>query len=548
MTIPPDHGRRVRVRPTLIATAVAASLAATLAPRAQAQTASSQEVQELRDEVRQLRQEMERMRQQQGQSQAPQAAPQQPPAAAAPQGAAPSPPVAVPSPQPATGSGPSPAFMAGPVKVTFGGFVELMVVNRDRNESADWASNYNTAIPYPNSHNYYLSEFHLTERQSRAQALVQGPDSESWATEGYLETDFGAAPATGNNNESTSFSPRVRHFFADVTYKDTGTNLLFGQTWSLVTGFKQGMTPRQENIPLTIDGQYVPGFDWLRLPQIRLTEKFNDAFAAGISFENPAAQVTNGTSAGAPALTTMFNNPGASNSFITTNNVTLDYLPDIVAKVAFDPGWGHYELFGVQRFFRTRDLTKGDLHNVRTSGTGYGANLILPLVPKIVDFQASLLAGRGMGRYGSAQLPDATLNPRSLGLEPLRSFQALVGLAVRPLPMWTLYGYAGEEQVSRWDQFVQVGTKAYDYGYGGSLFDNSGCEVEGGSACASNTSRIVSGTLGGWWKFYQGYLGNAQIGLSDTWIKREIFSGIGGDPNTNINITMVSFRYYPFQK
>ena len=24
--------------------------------------------------------------------------------------------------------------------------------------------------------------------------------------------------------------------------------------------------------------------------------------------------------------------------------------------------------------------------------------------------------------------------------------------------------------------------------------------------------------------------------------------GVGGDPNTNINITMVSFRYYPFQK
>jgi hypothetical protein len=115
---------------------------------------------------------------------------------------------------------------------------------------------------------------------------------------------------------------------------------------------------------------------------------------------------------------------------------------------------------------------------VKSNGTGFGASLILPVVPKIVDFQASV----------------------------------------------------------------------YGYGYGNALFDNSGCGTEGVGSCAANTSRIVSGTVGGWWKFYQGYLGNAQVGLVDTWVKREIFSGIGGDPNTNINITLVSFRYYPFQK
>jgi hypothetical protein len=58
----------------------------------------------------------------------------------------------------------------------------------------------------------------------------------------------------------------------------------------------------------------------------------------------------------------------------------------------------------------------------------------------------------------------------------------------------------------------------------------------------------MSGTIGGWWKFYSGTLGNAQVGITDTYIKREIFSGVGGDPNTNINIALVSFRYYPFQK
>jgi len=205
-------------------------------------------------------------------------------------------------------------------------------------------------------------------------------------------------------------------------------------------------------------------------------------------------------------------------------------------------------VFATERFFRARDIVTGQQTKVKTNATGFGGNMILPVVAKIVDFQASVIAGRGVGRYGSAQLPDATINPNSLGLDPLRGFSALAGLIVRPAPAWTFYGYVGEEQVSKKSYDVTVAGKTTAYGYGNSLYDNSGCGTEGVGTCAANTSRIVAGTVGGWWKFYQGWLGNGQVGISDTWIKREIFSGIGGDPNTNINITLVSFRYYPFQK
>ena len=189
---PSTLGLAGRARHTLVAAAVATALGVFSVP---AMSADQADLQGLQDQINKLQREMDRMKAQQAQSTP---APAAKPAADKDKPAA-------------------PVFMAGPVKVTLGGFVELMVVDRSRNESADWASNYNASIPYPNSHNYDLSEFHLTERQSRLSALVQGPDTEQWGTEAYIETDFGAAGGPANYNESNSFSPRVRHFFADVT-------------------------------------------------------------------------------------------------------------------------------------------------------------------------------------------------------------------------------------------------------------------------------------------------------------------------------------------
>jgi hypothetical protein len=203
----------------------------------------------------------------------------------------------------------------------------------------------------------------------------------------------------------------------------------------------------------------------------------------------------------------------------------------VILKAALDPGWGHYEAFVLNRWFRARDITAGDQHNVKSTGQGYGANLILPLVPKMLDFQAGILAGKGVGRYGSAQLPDVTSNPNTLGLTPLRGLQALLGLTFRPVSTLTTFVYAGKEMVDKqyWN-FNTAKLGNYGYGYGDPLAVNTGCETEGVGTCAANTSQIISGTVGGWWKWYQGSLGNAQVGITDTYIKREIFSGVGGDP------------------
>jgi len=167
------------------------------------------------------------------------------------------------------------------------------------------------------------------------------------------------------------------------------------------------------------------------------------------------------------------------------------------------------------------------------------------LVADVLDFQLSGLVGDGIGRYGSAQLPDVTLTPTGQ-FATISEYDVLAGLIVHPATDWTLYGYAGEEHADA-KAFTDV-TGKLGYGYGSPLYDNSGCLILGGTKCAANTRTIQQGTVGAWWKYYRGELGNLQLGLQGSYTKREIFAGKGGDPDTNITIVMVSFRYYPYQK
>ena len=58
--------------------------------------------------------------------------------------------------------------------------------------------------------------------------------------------------------------------------------------------------------------------------------------------------------------------------------------------------------------------------------------MLLPLVPKLLDFQASFLAGQGIGRYGSAQFSDVVINPITGKLDPINETEILLGLVAHP--------------------------------------------------------------------------------------------------------------------
>ncbi|MGH8150556.1 MAG: hypothetical protein ACRETB_11370 [Steroidobacteraceae bacterium] len=438
-----------------------------------------------------------------------------------------------------------PSLQEGPLTLTFGGFTELATLYRNRNEVADVGSDFNSGIPYYDNPQSQVSEFRFSARQSRFSLLAQGQEFDGLRAEAYLETDFLGAAGTANSRESNSYNLRMRVFYGRFT-TDYGLDVLLGQNWSLATLYKHGLAPRSEDAPLSIDAQYVVGFNWTRSPQVRVVEHFSKAFSLGLSLESPQTVTGNGgiTCAGlasgascAPSDVDYQNsgNAGGLNNPDTT--YTTDIAPDVILKAAFDPGFGHYEVYGLSRWFRSSVARSDDV----ASGGGVGAGMSLPILPKRLSFQATGLVGKGIGRYGSSQMPDVTMQP-SGALAPLSEYEVLLGLILTPTNRLTVYGYTGREKESA--KYYTVG--AVTYGYGAPTYNNSGCYATSGP-CVANTHSIDEVTAGMWWKYYEGQLGNLQFGLQAEYFQKNAFAGIGGAPSANMFVGMASFRYYPYQ-
>lgn len=463
------------------------------------------------------------------------------------------------------------------VKVTLGGFVTADTVWRQHNMVNDVGTQY-LAIPFPFSPLYDEHEFHASARQSRISLLVEGNIDPWQKLAGYFETDFlnvaGGPPAASNYNLTNAWPPRLRQMYVNYDNNDWGFHLLAGQAWSLVTQTRTGITPRQENGPINIDSPAVNfvGFNWTRQWQIRAVQELGSGVALGVSIENPATLVVAST-ATAPAGTggafvsgdivngvvVNFANTGTG-GFLNGVSVTTDQIPDIVEKVAFDPGWGHYEIFGLQRFFTDHTLTcvpgpcvagstamTGNTTTHTKFGGGIGGSVLLPLIPQYLEFTGNIMYGPGITRYASGQHADATIAADG-SLTPLVGLTAMVGLIAHPWEALDIYAYAGIEQVSA--SYFNVGTALFGYGNPG--FSNVGCTIVTPASfagvtpanCIANNRRITELAIGFWHDLYKGDLGRLRVGAQYEYLKREAFAGIGGAPATDNNIFLTSIRYF----
>ena len=306
---------------------------------------------------------------------------------------------------------------------------------------------------------------------------------------------------------------------------------------------------------------------------LRLSKSFADnKLTLAVSMEGPQTTFggkiqTQNTLIAAPGnLGGLYNNQA---------NYSYNQTPDFVIKGVLEPGWGHFEVFGVVSTFRARNFpcagataaapcaingatNSGSLANNDTrTGGGIGVNARVPLSSKKVEAGFHFLGGDGVGRYGTDGEANVTARPNGT-LVPLRSYQALGTLELHPTPRLDVYLNAGGE----YDQRAQYGTAAKPVGYGNVFFRNDGCSIElsptnqntpvAPANCQGDIRSMIEGTIGFWYRFYQGPKGRVQFGAQYSYLVKNTWTGSNGNtteptfftPSASNNMIFTSFRYY----
>lgn len=449
------------------------------------------------------------------------------------------------------------------ITLTPGGYMAAETVWRNRGLGADVNTPFNS-VPFPGSSQSKLTEFNASGRQSRISMLAEG-DIGSAKLSGYYETDFLSAGTTSNSNQSNSYTLRQRQFWAQAAL-ESGWTFTGGQMWSLVTETKKGVSNRTEAAPMVIDAQYTAGFSWARQFGFRVAKDFGDKVWLAFSVEGPQTTFT----AHGNANNLIIGTPGAGGGlFNTTANYSLNATPDFILKAVFEPGWGHYEIFGVIDTFRSRIFpcatasetvpcpidgstspsAVGAKNDIRAGG-GIGVNARVPLFAKKVDLGVHVFGGGGVNRYGTTGLPDATVRPDGT-LALIRGGQVLTTLELHPMEKLDVYFNVGGEYAAR-AAYINSGGGAE--GYGSPKFKNTGCSTEqpptnqfnppAPGSCTGDTRNIIEGTFGFWYRFYKGEKGTLAWGPQYSYVVRNTWSGTGGEPRGTENMLFTSFRYY----
>jgi hypothetical protein len=471
-----------------------------------------------------------------------------------------------------------PALRFKGITLTPGGYMAAETVWRNRAIGSGINSSFN-AVPLPGQSQSHLTEFNASGRQSRIAMLVQGK-IKNVTIGGYYEGDFLSAGVTSNDNQSNSYTFRQRQFWGQARF-ESGWTVTGGQMWSLITETKTGVDNRTEATTQTIDAQYNAGFSWARQYGLRVAKDFGNKLWLAAAVEEAQTTVTvhnqnNNFLVGSFGVTGGLFNPVA--------NYAFNAAPDFVVKAAIQPGWGHYEIFGVLTTPRDRVFPCGAVtatavcggvtgpsaalaFNDTRSGGGIGANARARFF-KHLDLGVHVFGGDGIGRYGSVGLPQATVRPNGT-LAPIRNYQSLgtIELFTNKLDV---YAYVGDEYEAR-AAYQTSATNAI--GYGSPLFTNRGCWTEqlpgaatstatgvGGSAgfvpgslanCTNDTKHEMESTLGFWYRFYRGSKGTIQVGMQESYFMRYDWQGLGnttgvgtsGAPHGTDNMVFTSFRY-----
>ena len=457
------------------------------------------------------------------------------------------------------------------LSITPGGFVAAETVRRSKALGADVSTPFNS-LPLPGASQSKESEFFGSARQSRPTVYLLG-HLKSAELSGYVSGDFLSSGVTSTATQTNSYTLRLRQAWGQAKFNN-GWSFLGGQMWSLVTENQRGIRPSDDAgktndaRPKTIDAAYNVGFSYARQYGLRVTKNFGNKLWFAAAIENAEATATLHNNAD----NFLLGEAGDGKSYNSSGTYSFNPSPDIIAKVAYDPGFGHYEVFGLYDRFADRVFPCGDVsatthcdssttagpnvlgaYNSAKNGGGFGANARWNFYHKHIVFGLHGFGGSGIGRYGPGSLPDLTINANGT-LALIKEYQGLSTLEWHGTKL-DLYAYGGTEYASRTATETDPVT-GKEVGYGNPLFVNSGCYTEtlpgagtgftpGALAnCVGDTRALIEGTGGFWYRLYNGPSGRVQFGGQYSYVTRNTWSGVGGAPRSIDGMVLTSLRYY----
>ncbi|MGH9378064.1 MAG: hypothetical protein ACRD18_03435 [Terriglobia bacterium] len=405
------------------------------------------------------------------------------------------------------------------------GFVDATAFFRTRNLGSGIGASFGS-LPFSNTVQGHLTETRFSAQNSRFGLQY---DSQFGANKvrGYMETDFlGAQPANAFVT-SNSDSLRLRLYWVDLTRGKF--EFLAGQSWSLLTPGRQGISPMPSNLFYTqdMDTNYQVGLTWSRQLQFRLVYHANPNVTAALSLENPEQYV-----GGAVVLPSGFNSSQVSTG---SNTSTPNLFPDVIGKLAFDGNLSgrhaHLELAGLLSSFKTYNAATNSTSTIEGDGGSINANF--ELFKNFRLFATSFYSDGG-GRYLYGLGPDFIVRPDSKA-SLVRSEAGIGGFEFQATHNTMFYGYYGGSFFGR-NYSVVPSTTGGAPTYVGYGFP--------GSSSAANRA-IQEGTFG----IIQTFWKNARYGALQlipqySYLTRAPWYVAAGNPkNANLSEAYADIRY-----
>jgi hypothetical protein len=396
------------------------------------------------------------------------------------------------------------ALNVGPAQLRIGGYIGLTGIHRSTNSGGGAGTRFAT-IPYEEDLQAHVSQTRLTAESSRLSIRIDAEFPEGGrprfrSLAGYFEMDFSGTTPGNVAVTSTSAGFRLRNAFAEARYGDS-ILLSAGQGFSLMTPPKSqlSMWPSDIDLSQAVDTNYVAGLVWGRFPQLRVTWQPSKTVNWAVSIENPEQQIGNG-------LVTL---PVCCAADIepqyNTGSDGLDVpnlMPDLVTRVAFNPGVFHVDAGGVLRVFRHTVSPYTD--SFKQAGGGVSVNVGVKPAPSTRLFLQTAF-GSGLGRYIGGLVPDVAFH-RDGSISPIGT-ASWVGGVEQQISRLALAGYYSGVVV---DSSFEQDTDGRDIGYGfpgASTMNNGKIHEITGTA----SSKVMASPD----------RGSAQLSLQVSWLERE---------------------------